>query len=417
MNHKYGNQATNFSSLLEARDYQTALRIYRPLAERGVPAAQGGMARLFANGWGVNRDQREALRWAQLGAVQNDPASLNVVGVSYSRGDGGLPQNFGQARQHFERAARQNFPLALRNLAQMHADGSGGEVNMREAIRLWSAAAALGDTLSMVTLSNVYARYESTNCQASNQLLRQAVNLNDAWALRVMALRHEPGAICRLSDDPRRTEVFRYMRLAADAGDGEAQLYMGIALAGIRGRSGYSNAAPELDHAKAVEYLRLAVAQNVEFAPEALQNAERALAEHLRRSQLQNETAQLFPSYSSREPTLLEQVFNYSTTGNMRGTNERFWVSRHNGGHACVMTAFGPQPPNNIFFPNVSRTLDIRSINQTAFRISTRPESGMLLMADDRGFGLVCPSGCDMERLRNAWGLAFRECPGQRSAF
>jgi TPR repeat protein len=399
---------------LEARDYQTALRIYRPLAEQGVPAAQGAMARLTFNGWGVNRDQREGLRWAQLGAAQNDPASLNTVGVVYLRGNIGLPQDFAQARQHFERAARQNFPLAFRNLAEMHAHGHGGNVNMQEAIRLWNAGAALGDTGSMVSLSNVYARVESRNCQISNQLLRQAVDLNDAWALRVMALRHEPSAICRLSNDPRRVEVFRFMRLAADAGDGEAQLYMGIALAGIRGRDGYTNAAPELDPAQAVEYLRLAVAQNVGFASQALQNAERALAEHLHRSQLQNQTAQMFPSYYSREPTLLEQVFNYSTTGDTRGNSSRFWVSGHNRGNACILTPFGTQPLD----PNAPRALDVRSINQTAFRISTRSETGNILhMTDDRGFRLLCLMGCEVDRLRNAWALAFRECPGQRSAF
>lgn len=46
-------------------DYETALRIWRPLAEQGDARAQFSIGNMYANGQGVPKDMSEAMRWYQ----------------------------------------------------------------------------------------------------------------------------------------------------------------------------------------------------------------------------------------------------------------------------------------------------------------------------------------------------------------
>jgi TPR repeat protein len=50
------------------RNYAGALRLWGPLAQRGDPAAQYNIGRLYARGEGVARDLPEAYKWFTLAA-------------------------------------------------------------------------------------------------------------------------------------------------------------------------------------------------------------------------------------------------------------------------------------------------------------------------------------------------------------
>lgn len=51
------------------KNYILALRYWGPLAQRGDPAAQYNVGRLYARGEGVGRDFAEAYKWFTLAAV------------------------------------------------------------------------------------------------------------------------------------------------------------------------------------------------------------------------------------------------------------------------------------------------------------------------------------------------------------
>lgn len=148
----------------------------------------------------------------------------------------------------------------------------------------------------------------------------------------------------------------------------------------------------------------------------------------------QNQHMNQFRSYRDREKSVLEQVLNFSTTGNTEGWATIFWISGHNGNHRCVLTSFVSDSYSNsitgIHARESVRTLDIRLLNQTAFRIRRSVPPGvinnaaiMITAGDDttRVIGVFMPElGTalpDIDRLQRAWELAFRECPGRRSAF
>ena len=49
-------------------DFETALKQWKPLAERGNIVAQYNIGMMYRNGWGVSRDANEAVRWYKLSA-------------------------------------------------------------------------------------------------------------------------------------------------------------------------------------------------------------------------------------------------------------------------------------------------------------------------------------------------------------
>jgi TPR repeat protein len=55
---------------LKKRDYATALRLIRPLAERGDANAQYNLGVLYDNGLGVPQDKVRAYMWFNLSAAQ-----------------------------------------------------------------------------------------------------------------------------------------------------------------------------------------------------------------------------------------------------------------------------------------------------------------------------------------------------------
>lgn len=136
-------------------DFDSALRIYRELADRGVSAAQGQMARLTLYGCGskFHRSERqihphdqslEALRWARLGAAQNDRVSQYVIGVLYHRGAADLGRHDKDAARWFSLAAQQGYARAMVFIGLYYRNGTGVPRDLEKAERWLGAAVATG---------------------------------------------------------------------------------------------------------------------------------------------------------------------------------------------------------------------------------------------------------------------------------
>src|SRR5260370_28730225 len=77
---------------LNKKDYQTALQIWRPLAERGDVQAQYNLARMYDEGLGIPMDDVEAVNWYRKAAEQGLVQAQGRLGVMYRRGRG-LPED------------------------------------------------------------------------------------------------------------------------------------------------------------------------------------------------------------------------------------------------------------------------------------------------------------------------------------
>ncbi len=92
-------------------DYATALKEFRPLAERGDARAQFRLGVMYTMGQGVPQDDKEAARWYRLAATQGYAAAQYNLGVMYFMGIG-VPRDYAQAHLWANLAAAQGHEAA-----------------------------------------------------------------------------------------------------------------------------------------------------------------------------------------------------------------------------------------------------------------------------------------------------------------
>jgi TPR repeat protein len=165
-------------------DYAAALRLYRPLAQRGNAEAQDALGGMYARGEGVPQDKAEALVWFQMAdserkgliafnatnyatalrifrplADRGQVLAEYVIGLMYANGQG-VPQDFGQAMKWHRKAADQGEPKAQFSVGVMYFKGLGTAVNHAEAFKWYRRAADQGDPAAQYNLGAMYAKGE-----------------------------------------------------------------------------------------------------------------------------------------------------------------------------------------------------------------------------------------------------------------
>jgi len=108
----------------ERGDYDTAFRIWRPLAEHD-PLAAINLGVMYAEGLGVQKDAVEALRWLGPAALVGEPNAQMHLGVLLAEGIGGRTPNYEVAAAWYRAAAEQGYPDAQVLLAFAYAIGEG----------------------------------------------------------------------------------------------------------------------------------------------------------------------------------------------------------------------------------------------------------------------------------------------------
>jgi len=69
-------------------DYNTALRVFHPLAEGGHAEAQAMLGNIYTPGLGVPHDNHQAAKWYRLAAEQGLARAQLNLGLMYSKGQG-----------------------------------------------------------------------------------------------------------------------------------------------------------------------------------------------------------------------------------------------------------------------------------------------------------------------------------------
>ncbi len=135
---------------------------------------------------------------------------------------------------------------------------------------------------------------------------------------------------------------------------------------------------------------------------------QKRLAEEKKKSDIKknkeiyNKRKQVWLNYKSRKKTLMEQVYNFSTTGDLEGLEYNYWVEVK----ACILS-------------NGKERIDNRKINMTAFRVypEIKNNQKIKMISSDGEFYFSTYSNIALERLQKAWNLSFNECPGKTSLF
>ena len=84
-------------------DYQTAFKLWLPLAEQGDASTQFNLGLMYNKGQGVKQDDVEAVKWYRQAAEQGYAKAQYNLGVMYYQGEG-VRQDKGQAKEWFGKA-------------------------------------------------------------------------------------------------------------------------------------------------------------------------------------------------------------------------------------------------------------------------------------------------------------------------
>ena len=72
-------------------EFKTAYRLFKPLAEQGLPEAQHNLGLMYVNGQGVSQDYAEAVMWYRKAAEHGVALAQNNLGIMYRKGQGVPP--------------------------------------------------------------------------------------------------------------------------------------------------------------------------------------------------------------------------------------------------------------------------------------------------------------------------------------
>ena len=92
-------------------DYQTAIKLWKPLAEQGSASAQFNLGLMYSKGYGVKQDYTEAAKWNRKAAEQGDADAQFRLGVMYTLGKG-VKKDRSEAEKWYRKAAEQGSATA-----------------------------------------------------------------------------------------------------------------------------------------------------------------------------------------------------------------------------------------------------------------------------------------------------------------
>lgn len=141
-----------------ASSYAEAHALLRPLAEQGVARAQFRMAVMYQRGRGVEPNAELAQEWARKSlpnlrraAEAGEAWAQSDLGTLYEQGFV-LDKDEAEAVRWYRRAATQGYAGAQTNLGVMYAQGRGVEQSREQAVLWLRRAAEQGDRLARENL-------------------------------------------------------------------------------------------------------------------------------------------------------------------------------------------------------------------------------------------------------------------------
>ena len=202
------------------KDYETALKILKPLAEDGDSQAQITMGLMYDYGHGVDKNPAESIKWYRMAAEQGVPLVQHDIGVKYFQGQG-VEQNYLEAAKWWEMSANAGIADSQFNLGLMYYRGIGIDKDYVKAGKLFEDAANQGHGNAQYSLAVMYAFGQSKEKNYATALnwFRKSAEQNIAQAQFNLGVFHENGY-----GTPKDLTVAKdWYQLAADQGLPEAK--------------------------------------------------------------------------------------------------------------------------------------------------------------------------------------------------
>ena len=109
----------------------------------------------FNEGWGVDVDFVEAMKWYKKAAEKKQKFSFNAIGNLYRTGSG-VKADPVQAFDWFKKGAEAKDPQAMLNLGNCYYYGMGVQKDLDTAVKYWKDAAIYGNSYAEAQLGDCY---------------------------------------------------------------------------------------------------------------------------------------------------------------------------------------------------------------------------------------------------------------------
>jgi TPR repeat protein len=137
-------------------DYAAGVDIFRPLAEKGNARAQMALGMMYRDGHGVDRDDKEAVKWFRASADQGYAEGEKDLGWMYLLGRG-VDKDEEAAAKWTLKAAKQGNMLAQTGVGEMYRDGQGVKQDDAAALLWFGKAANQGEEEAQFDLGQMYS--------------------------------------------------------------------------------------------------------------------------------------------------------------------------------------------------------------------------------------------------------------------
>ena len=127
------------SDAYDVGDYATAYTHYKALAEQGNAIAQFNLGIMYKKGYGVPKNNTNAVGWFRKAADQGDAIAQYQLGKMYLSGHGVL-QNYVEALKWIQGSAELGYPKAQYHTGVMYKLGQGVSENKVLAYMWFSVA-------------------------------------------------------------------------------------------------------------------------------------------------------------------------------------------------------------------------------------------------------------------------------------
>lgn len=140
----------------EAKDFEGAKKLLKPLAEKGDIMATYAMGLMAARGEGGEKNMKEAESWWIKSANAGNPQAQFYLGVLYAGDDLG-PRDLTKTRQWWTKAAGMKHADAIYNLGILMFEGEGGPKDEAGAVKRFREAANMKHPGAQFTMGRLYA--------------------------------------------------------------------------------------------------------------------------------------------------------------------------------------------------------------------------------------------------------------------
>ena len=138
-----------------AGNYEQALRLWLPLAEKDNAGAQYNLGILYMKGLGVEKNLKTAFIWYKRASTNGNTDAMFNLGTMYNKGKV-VSRSPKDANKWWLKAAELGNAAAQFNIAVEYAYGKNLEKNVDEAIKWWKKSASQGNKDARAALHRTY---------------------------------------------------------------------------------------------------------------------------------------------------------------------------------------------------------------------------------------------------------------------